>query len=49
MKPVAFAVRTNASFDRCGDDDSPVHGHVVSFGIRDHLHIKEVNILSIYS
>jgi len=40
-KPVVFAVKTNVAFDGSLDDDSPVHGSAVSFGIGDYLHVME--------
>ncbi len=40
-KPVAFAVKTNVAFDGTVDDDSPVQGSAVSFGLGDYLHVME--------
>ena len=38
---MVFAVKTNVAFDGSLDDDSPVHGSAVSFGIGDYLHVME--------
>jgi len=37
---VAFAVRTNLTFNGIHDDDSPIHGKAVTFRARDCLHVK---------
>ena len=34
-------MKTNVAFDGSLDDDSPVHGSAVSFGIGDYLHVME--------
>ena len=46
-KPVAFSVRTNVAYDGSLEEDSPHSGSVVSFGVRDFFHIKEVRFVAI--
>ncbi|VDO04898.1 unnamed protein product [Rodentolepis nana] len=41
VSSVVFAVRTNVSFDGTACADCPLPGHVVSFQLKDFLHIKE--------
>src|SRR5699024_7566185 len=41
-KPVAFAIRTNVSYDASIEDNCPVSGYGISFGVKEYLHIKEV-------
>nr|AAV31726.1 voltage-gated calcium channel beta subunit [Taenia solium] len=41
VSSVVFAVRTNVSFDGSACVDGPLPGHVVSFQLKDFLHIKE--------
>nr|XP_046916824.1 voltage-dependent L-type calcium channel subunit beta-4-like isoform X2 [Dermatophagoides farinae] len=41
IKPVAFAVRTNVSFDSTIEDTCPAPGYGLSFNANEYLHIKE--------
>ncbi|XP_046859889.1 voltage-dependent L-type calcium channel subunit beta-2-like [Xenia sp. Carnegie-2017] len=40
-KPVAFAVRTNVSYDATEETECPVPSAVISFNVREYLHVKE--------
>lgn len=40
-KNVAFAVRTNVSFDASSEDNVPLPGYTISFGIKEFLHIRD--------
>jgi len=44
-KQVAFAVRTNVSYESSAGDNSPSLDKTVSFAMKDFLHIKEVRCL----
>ena len=46
---VAFAVRSNLTFNGFHDDDSPIHGKAVTFRARDCLHVKAVSDNNIFT